>query len=206
MSKENSYSLAVLEHLSAATRDIAAGDKSLRSAAEHVAAAVDLGASQRDVAATVGKSAAWVNRLLLWRSNSYVASGPFADDNKAKKKRAAFSQTKRSKLKADKPTSEARAKADQAKAEAAKAKADAAKAKHEADAARANAKAQQFERDKEWQLGDSDHASQLRSAAATVTRWSRCWAYWAPIKTAKSCPLPRRPNDCVASSIPLGTS
>lgn len=97
---------SIAEHLSAAKRDIANGDKSLRNAAEHVAAAVELGASQRDVAATVGKSAAWVNRLLLWRSSNFIASGPFADDHKAKKQRAAFSQAK-PKLKAKK--SEARA-------------------------------------------------------------------------------------------------
>jgi hypothetical protein len=136
-------STSVTEHLAAAKLDIAAGDESLRSAAEHVAAAIELGASQRDVAATVGRSAAWVNRLLLWRTSGFTASGPFAADHKAKKQRDAFSQAKRSdpKLK-----SEARAKADQAKAEAAQAKAEAAKAKAEAakakhEAAEAKAKA-----------------------------------------------------------------
>ena len=86
--------ISVAEHLTCAKRDIAAGDKSLRSAAEHIAAAIDLGASQRVAASTVGKSAAWVNRLLLWRTSGFQANGPFVDDNKKKKERAAFSRTK----------------------------------------------------------------------------------------------------------------
>src|ERR1700722_14151627 len=79
--------LSVAEHLSRAKHDITAGDKSLRSAAEHIAAAIEAGASQRDVAATVGKSPAWINRLLQWRDSDYRASGPFSEDNKEKRTR-----------------------------------------------------------------------------------------------------------------------
>lgn len=46
--------VSVAEHLSIAKRDIAAGDSSLRSAAEHIAAAIEAGATQVDVAAIVG--------------------------------------------------------------------------------------------------------------------------------------------------------
>lgn len=46
--------VSVAEHLSIAKRDIAAGDLSLRSAAEHIAAAIEAGATQVDVAAIVG--------------------------------------------------------------------------------------------------------------------------------------------------------
>jgi hypothetical protein len=133
---------SIAEHLSLAKRDIASGDKSFQSAAEHIAAAIALGSTQRDAAATVGKSVAWINRVLKWKDSGFAASGPFTEDNKQKRRRAfsqtkhqtAFSQTKHSK-------SEARAKADQAKAEAAKAKAEAAKARHKADEERVKARA-----------------------------------------------------------------
>jgi hypothetical protein len=136
---------AIAEHLSCAKHDIAAGDKSLRSAADHIAAAIELGASQRDVATTVGKSAAWVNRLLLWRTSGFLANGPFVDDNKKKKQRAAFSQTKQKKSQAFSQTKRLdpeKVRAETAKAEAAKARAEQARAKHAAAEARANARAE----------------------------------------------------------------
>lgn len=51
---------------------------SFRAAAEDIARACDQGATQREVATGVGKSVAWVNRLLKWRQEGYVGA-PFAD-------------------------------------------------------------------------------------------------------------------------------
>jgi hypothetical protein len=51
---------------------------SFRAAAEYIWRACDQGATQREVAQGVGKSAAWVNRLLKWREDGYVGA-PFAD-------------------------------------------------------------------------------------------------------------------------------
>lgn len=91
--------ISVAEHLSLAKRDIAAGDASLRSAAEHIAAAVEAGARQADIAATVNKSQSWICRLLAWRANNFVAAGPFADDSKAKRQRAKYAAPNNSKPK-----------------------------------------------------------------------------------------------------------
>jgi hypothetical protein len=71
----------IAEHLAQAKRDIAAGEHSLRSAAEHIAAAVAAGATQMRVASAVGKSQAWVNRMLKWRTGGFDEGGPFAADN-----------------------------------------------------------------------------------------------------------------------------
>ncbi|WLA81945.1 hypothetical protein [Bradyrhizobium elkanii] len=51
---------------------------SFRAAAEDIWRACDQGAKQREVARGVGKSVAWVNRLLKWRERGYVGA-PFAD-------------------------------------------------------------------------------------------------------------------------------
>ena len=51
---------------------------SFRAAAEDIARACDQGATQREVAEGVGKSAGWVNRLLKWREGGCVGA-PFAD-------------------------------------------------------------------------------------------------------------------------------
>ena len=140
-----SATVSVAEHLSIAKADVAAGEGRLRHAAEHIAAAIEAGASQRDAAATVRKSAAWINALLKWRTDGFKET-PFGPESK--KKRARVQSPEHKKTTAAK--SKARAKADQAKAEAAKAKAEAAKAKAEAakakadaNAARARAKAEQ---------------------------------------------------------------
>ena len=51
---------------------------SFRAAAEDIARACDQGATQREIAQGVGKSPAWVNRLLKWRDSGYVGA-PFGD-------------------------------------------------------------------------------------------------------------------------------
>lgn len=77
---------------SKARRAIAAGEYKFREAAEHLAAAKKLGASQRQSAKAIGKSPAWVNRLLKWRSGGYRET-PFGPQSKAK--RAAVQAPKR---------------------------------------------------------------------------------------------------------------
>jgi hypothetical protein len=147
---------SIAEHLSLAKRDIASGDKSFQSAAEHIAAAIALGSTQRDAAATVGKSVAWINRVLKWKDSGFAASGPFTEDNKQKRRRA-FSQTKHSK-------SEARAKADQAKAEAAKARHKADEERVKARAAREKIKAERAKRFREAFFGREPETLEINKA------------------------------------------
>jgi hypothetical protein len=59
------------ELLSRAKTQIESCETSLRAAAEDIARAYEQGATQREVAQGVGKSPAWVNRLLKWRSSGY---------------------------------------------------------------------------------------------------------------------------------------
>ena len=59
--------MTVTELLSRAKQAIESGETSLRAAAEDIAAAQEQGATQRQIGEAVGKSAAWVNRLLKWR-------------------------------------------------------------------------------------------------------------------------------------------
>jgi Homeodomain-like domain len=69
--------------LSRAKDAIEAGDQSLHDAAEALALAQeDFKASQREIAEAVGKSPAWVNRLLRWRREGCVGS-PFGPGSKA---------------------------------------------------------------------------------------------------------------------------
>jgi hypothetical protein len=117
------------------------GVNSLRSAAEDVAAAQARGATQTHIAATLGKSQPWVNRLLQWRTGGYQDTA-FGPESKAKRERSANYQSPDKSSAKPKPSSEARFNAEAAKAEAAKAKAEAAKAKAEAAKARSeNARA-----------------------------------------------------------------
>jgi hypothetical protein len=69
------------QHLSHAKRDIAAGTASFRSAANHIAAAIQVGATQAEAARAVGKSQPWVNRLLKWREGGFKEDGPFHADH-----------------------------------------------------------------------------------------------------------------------------
>lgn len=62
------------ELLSRAKRSIDSCETPLREAAEDIARAYGQGATQREVALAVGKSPAWVNRLLKWRLSGYEGS------------------------------------------------------------------------------------------------------------------------------------
>jgi hypothetical protein len=141
--------MTVIELLDRAKQAIESGENSLHAAAEDIAAAQAQGATQRQIAEAVGKSAAWVNRLLQWRQSSYKDDTPFGPQAKASRRRAQRVQATEQKRQKKKhaTTSEqahaaaARARAETAKAEAAKAKADAEKAKAEAAKAKADARA-----------------------------------------------------------------
>jgi hypothetical protein len=73
--------------LSRAKDAIEAGDQSLREAADALALArEDFKASQREIAEAVGKSAAWVNRLMRWRREGCPGT-PFGPGSKAGRER-----------------------------------------------------------------------------------------------------------------------
>lgn len=148
--------LTVNELTSRARLAIKSGETSLRAAAEDLAAAQALGATQRQIAAAVGKSPAWVNRLLRWRAGSYeddTAFGPQARASRQGVQRVYSTEQRKPEPATSSQQAQAaaaRARAETAKAEAAKAKADAlkaqaeaAKAKADAQRAKASAKAEQ---------------------------------------------------------------
>lgn len=96
--KRQAASATKAEHLRQAKRDLAEGEKllrngmaSCRSAAEHIAAAIDQGATQREVAKAIGKSQPWVAALLKWHKAGALDSsgGPFAVASKEQRKRIA---------------------------------------------------------------------------------------------------------------------
>jgi hypothetical protein len=133
--------IPIVELLDRAKHAIDSGEMSLHAAAEDIAAAQEQGATQREIAEAVGKSAAWVNRLLQWRQSGYRDGTAFGPQAKASRQRARRVQASERPATTSEQaqTAAARARAETAKAEAAKAKADAQKAR--ADAARAKADA-----------------------------------------------------------------
>jgi hypothetical protein len=139
--------ITVPELLIRAKRAIESGDTSMRAAAEDIAGAQEQGATQRQIAEAVGKSAAWVNRLLRWRRSGYQDGTAFGAQARASRQRARGVQSpkqqtrKTEKAAATIEQAEAaasRARAEMAKVEAAKAKAEAEKAKAEAAKAKAD--------------------------------------------------------------------
>jgi hypothetical protein len=153
---ENAVSIADL--LKRAKISIEAGENHWRQAAEDIASASEQGATQRDIAETVGKSLGWVNRLLQWRTAGYPAT-PFGPQSKAKRERADHVQAPEH----QKPASaKEQAEMSKAQAEAATAKANAAKAKAEAYTARAQARKAKAERDRAAQEHLRDIFSKAR--------------------------------------------
>jgi hypothetical protein len=86
---------AVRGLLNLARKEIAGGENQLRMAADHIAAAEDKGASQREIAAAVGKSPAWVNRLLQWRRSGYQDESAFGRQSRASRSRSRVQSAKR---------------------------------------------------------------------------------------------------------------
>ena len=67
--------------LAKAKEEIESGETRLKLAAACIAVASERGATQRVIADAVGKSPAWVNRLLKWRAAGY-ADTPFGPQSK----------------------------------------------------------------------------------------------------------------------------
>jgi hypothetical protein len=122
-----------------ARRAIESGENKLREAAEFLAHAQALGASQRQTAKAIGKSATWVNQLLKWRDRGYQET-PFGPQSK-RKRASAVKAPKRP------PATPEQAQAQTAKANAERAKAEAQTAKAEVQKARALAAAEMFAAD-----------------------------------------------------------
>jgi hypothetical protein len=101
MTHENTTEPAILPNrttkadlLGRAKLAVEAGEKSLHDAAELIGLAQEEHkATQREIAAAIGMSPAWVNRLLIWRRSGYEASSPFAVQ-RAKQKKAKAAQPK----------------------------------------------------------------------------------------------------------------
>jgi hypothetical protein len=86
------------KHLEAFKAGIVDSDKSIRTATEHLVETMKFGCTQREAAA-VGKSAAWINRLLKWAKGGDAAAGSFSEENKAKRARERVQSTEQPKPK-----------------------------------------------------------------------------------------------------------
>ena len=138
-----SASIEKLHHK--ARRAIEFGENKFREAAEHLAKAKKLGATQRQSAKAIGRSQRWVCALLQWRENGYFGA-PFEKPKRLQSDTPAIQKKKTQPLTtAEQAQAQtAKANAERAKAEAQKAKAEAAKAQAEFQKARAEATARMF--------------------------------------------------------------
>lgn len=75
--------MTIAKLLTDARRAIAAGESSLRKAAELIAKAQEAGATQRQIAERIGKSQSWISQLLAWRKSGYKG-GAFERSHKAR--------------------------------------------------------------------------------------------------------------------------
>jgi hypothetical protein len=119
--------VTIEELLSRGKQAIETGEKSMRAAAEDIAAAQAQGATQRQIASAVGKSAAWVNQLLRWRESGYHDQTPFGPQAKASRQRARVQATEQKEPKPATTSEQAEAAAARARAETAEAEATKAK-------------------------------------------------------------------------------
>jgi hypothetical protein len=85
-SAPSQVALAIRDHLDRAKTNIEAGESHMHQAANDVAAAYKLGATQADIAEAVGKSQPWVSGLLKWRDSGW-ADTPFGPKSKAARAR-----------------------------------------------------------------------------------------------------------------------
>jgi|SRR5581483_11039543 len=141
-----SQEASIQAHLQIARKAIASGENDLRRAAEHIAEARKQGASQRRIAAAIGKSVSTVNRYLSWHDSGYRDETPFGPESKAKRERARVRATERTNDRrrscgevAQDELAAALARAQAAQADAAKARDEAKRAMDEAMRAKAEA-------------------------------------------------------------------
>ena len=139
---------------------VEAGEHQFKKAAECLAAARKLGATQRQSAKAIGKSPSWVNQLLAWRKSGYKG-GAFERSNKSR----AFSRTKQ----ARRPMTAEEALAQKAQAEFQTARAVAVATMFGADTKRIPAAARK-ELLKALAMLGSEHAAERASAALIVER------------------------------------
>ena len=145
-----------------ARRAVEAGEHKFREAAECLAEARKLGATQRQSANAIGKSPAWVNALLKWRKAGYTGT-PFGPQSKAK--RAAVQAPKQSR----RAMTAEEALAQKAQAEFQTARAVAVATMFGADTKRIPKRARN-ELLKALAMLNSDHAAERASAALIVER------------------------------------
>jgi hypothetical protein len=145
--------------LDRAKRAIKSGEASLRIAAECIAKAQARGATQRQTAEAVGKSAAWVNQLLKWRSDGYKDATPFGPAKA--QQRAKFRQSEQEKPKPRPVTTDEQARVEQARAEAAAERARAERAKHERKRAEAEARRAREDAERAWAGANRDFFSDM---------------------------------------------
>jgi hypothetical protein len=92
-----------------------AGEQSMREAAEALATAQQLySVSQAEMACVVGKSEAWVSRLLKWRRSGYREQSPFGPTTKAARLAHAKDRISAREAKPRKLKAQGAAKADEA--------------------------------------------------------------------------------------------
>jgi transcriptional regulator with XRE-family HTH domain len=159
----------VKDLLELAKQCISRGEISMREAAEHIdeAMRLDKGLTQRAVAERIGMSAAWVNRLLTWKSRGYKSETPFGPQSQASRKKAAAVQA--TKQPPEKVTPErllrdkARAERDTANASAAEARAKAAEARHKAEQAKQEAEAERLRASRLRAKGAADISYEQRA-------------------------------------------
>jgi hypothetical protein len=75
------------EAIARAAQAIASSDRNLKLAAGYLAFAEAEGKTQRQMAEGVGKSAAWVNRLLQWRRAGFHEDTPFGAQSQERDER-----------------------------------------------------------------------------------------------------------------------
>jgi hypothetical protein len=88
MSGDDNCPRQIADLLERAKQSILLGMDSWRAATEDMAAGQEQGASQRQIAKAVGKSAAWVHQMLKWRREGYKDDTPFGLQSKASRRRA----------------------------------------------------------------------------------------------------------------------
>jgi len=154
---------AILDKLhDKARRAVQAGEHKFRQAAEYLAEARERGATQRQSAKAIGRSPAWVNKLLKWRASGFKDT-PFGPQSKAK--RAAVQSPKQ----ARRPVTAEEALAQKAQAEFQTARAVAVAKLFGAETKRIPAAARK-ELLKALAMLGSEHAAERASAALIVER------------------------------------
>ena len=162
--------MTTIDNLHAQARTaIESGENKFRDAAEYLAKARQLGATQRESAKAIGKSPMWVNGLLRWRDGGYKTSCAFPNPRYSIGR--VQSTVQKNKTKSRPATTAEQARAQTAKANAERAKAEAAKAKAEASKARAEENKARAEENKVWAEEKKTRSDNARARAEANDRF-----------------------------------